>query len=370
MLNISKVPKYLNLAKNLLLKKNIPISLIIFLTNRCNARCSFCFIDFDDGFTQNKKNELSIEEYKKLAKNLGKDLHHLNFTGGEPFLRSDFGDIVKSFYQYCKISSIQISSNGSYPKRISKFIQDICKPHKNINFVFQFSIDSFPDKHNKIRKIPGLFDRTIESFEIVKNSFKNCIAACNLVVSESNYFEIIEIYEYLTTKMKIETINPIIVRDEGVYKTDPDLKQKILDAYKKLTQKIVEDIKSKKIRGFKNFSLEGAFLNGKNELAYDLISSSYIKPNFTTYCVAGKIFGVIGSDGSVYPCEILNKKLGNLRDVDFDLKKIWKNKQSTDTRKWIKDTKCTCHWECIYSYNIISNKKQISNTIKKSIKYL
>ena len=30
--------------------------------------------------------------------------------------------------------------------------------------------------------------------------------------------------------MKIETINPIIVRDEGVYKTDPDLKQKILDA--------------------------------------------------------------------------------------------------------------------------------------------
>ena len=175
MLNFSKLSKYLNLAKNLILKKNTPLSLIIFLTNRCNARCSFCFIDFDDDFTQNKNNEMSINDYSKLAKNLRNDLHHLNFTGGEPFLRSDFGEIVKTFYKYCKISSIQISSNGSYPKRISKFIEEVCKFYDNINFVFQFSIDSFPDKHNQIRKIPGLFDRTMESFEIVKNSYKNCI---------------------------------------------------------------------------------------------------------------------------------------------------------------------------------------------------
>ena len=101
MLKLPKISKYLNLSKNLLLKKSIPISLIIFLTNRCNARCSFCFIDFDDGFTQNKTNELSVEDYKKLAFNLGNDLHHLNFTGGEPFLRSDFPDIIKNFYNYC-----------------------------------------------------------------------------------------------------------------------------------------------------------------------------------------------------------------------------------------------------------------------------
>ena len=38
----------LRLIKNIYLKKNKPISLIIFLTERCNARCSFCFIDFDN----------------------------------------------------------------------------------------------------------------------------------------------------------------------------------------------------------------------------------------------------------------------------------------------------------------------------------
>ena len=209
----------------------------------------------------------------------------------------------------------------------------------------------------------------MESFSVVKNSYKNCIAACNLVVSESNYFEIIDIYEHLINEKGIETINPIIVRDEGVYKTKVEIKDKILEAYKKLTNRIITDIKLKKIRGYKNFSLEGAFLNGKNELAYEQIASSYIEPKFTSYCVAGKIFGVIGSDGSVYPCEILDKKIGNLKDYDFNLKKLWENKLSSDTRKWIKDTKCSCHWECIYSYNIISDKKQLSKSVLKSLKY-
>ena len=62
-------------------------------------------------------------------------------------------------------------------------------------------------------------------------------------------------------------------------------------------------------------------------------------------------------------------KMGNLKDYDFDLKKLWKNKTSSDTRKWIKDTKCSCHWECIYSYNIISDKKQLTKSVSKSLKY-
>ena len=164
MSKFSKIPKYLNLSKNLLLKKSVPISLIIFLTNRCNARCDFCFIDFDDSFTQNKINELSVEDYKKIAINLGNDLHHLNFTRWRPFLRSDFTDIINNFYNYCKISSVRISSNGSYPK-ISSFTEKVCKNYPDTNFVFQFSINSFPEKHNQIRKIPGLFDKTISLLE-------------------------------------------------------------------------------------------------------------------------------------------------------------------------------------------------------------
>ena len=65
----------------------------------------------------------------------------------------------------------------------------------------------------------------------------------------------------------------------------------------------------------------------------------------------------------------INEMIDYTKDYDFDLKKLWKNKTSSDTRKWIKDTKCSCHWECIYSYNIISDKKQLTKSVSKSLKY-
>ena len=168
----------------------------------------FCFINFDDKYLQNKTNEISVANYNIMAKSLKKSLHHLNFTGGEPFLRSDFGEIISNFIDNCNLSSIVISTNGSYPKRIKKFLDEICKKYKDKNLFFNF-IDSFPEEHNKIRKIPGLFDKTIESYEMVKNSFSNCIATCNLTISEDNCENIEQIYDFNSRK-KIHTINPIV----------------------------------------------------------------------------------------------------------------------------------------------------------------
>ena len=235
----------LRLAKNIYFKKNKPVSLIIFLTERCNARCSFCFIDFDPKAKgQQKENEISVEDFRTMSLSLKDSLHHLNFTGGEPFLRSDFDQIISNFIENCDLSSVVISTNGSYPKKIKKFLETVCLKYPTTKFVFQFSIDSFPEKHNIIRKIPGLFDRTIESYNIVKNSYENCLSTCNLTISEDNYQDIEEIYDYLTEQHKIETINPIVVRNEGVYDVPPESKVALIEAYKKIINGEYEDIEN------------------------------------------------------------------------------------------------------------------------------
>jgi len=359
--------KKLNLLSNIYLKKDRPVSLILFLTSRCNARCSFCFIDFEDEYTQNKTNELSVDDYLSIAVNLKKSLTHLNITGGEPFLRNDLDNIISNFALHCSLNSIVFSTNGSYPRRIKDFIYNVCKKYPDIKFIFQFSVDSFPSEHNKIRKIPGLFDKTIESYNIVKNSFDNCIATCNLTISEDNYHNIEEIYHFLTKQYKIETVNPIIVRDEGVYKVPKETKVLILKAYTKVTNLILKEVKNKSLRGFSKFSIMGDILNAKNEISYAMTIDSYLQPKFFTHCVAGSIFGVIKSNGDVFPCEILDKCLGNIKEYDLDFMKLWNNEKSIKTRKWIKDTKCNCHWECIYTYNLISNPKYASKIATKVI---
>ena len=357
----------LKLLSNIYLKKDRPVSLIIFLTNRCNARCSFCFIDFDNEFTQDKKNELTLDDYKKLSKSFKKSLHHINFTGGEPFLRSDIGDICLSFIDNADLSSMSIVSNGSYPKKVKKFLDTVCKNRPDVDFIFNFSIDSYPDKHDKIRKIPGLFDKMLESMNFVKNSYKNCIATCNFTITEENYTEVNEIYDYLKNTHKIKTINPIIVRNEGVHEVPSEKKIGLLNAYKTITNKNKENIRKGNMRGFSNFDLLGKVMNAKNEIQYDMISESYLEPKFFAPCTAGSIFGVIYTDGSVYPCEILDKPIGNLHDFEFDFLELWATNKAKETRNWIKDTKCNCHWECIIPYNIVSSPKYASKLITKNI---
>lgn len=80
-----------SVLKNVYLSRSEPISVVHFITNRCNARCSFCFIDFENPETF--KAELSLDEIEKLTKSFGNSLLNVNFTGGEPFARKEFKDI-------------------------------------------------------------------------------------------------------------------------------------------------------------------------------------------------------------------------------------------------------------------------------------
>ena len=88
----------------------------------------------------------------------------------------------------------------------------------------------------------------------------------------------------------------------------------------------------------------------------------YLKPKFINPCHAGD-FGVIQLM-KVYPCEILEKKImGDLRENDMNLIKIWKNNNSNEIKKFIKDTKCNCTYECALSYNILGNWKYQTSLI-------
>ena len=80
-----------------------------------------------------------------------------------------------------------------------------------------------------------------------------------------------------------------------------------------------------------------------------------------------KLFG-ISADGLIYPCEILEDKLlGKLRENDMNFMKIWNGDLTKDTRKFIKNTKCNCTYECALSYNILGNPQYHPELFKAAI---
>ena len=65
-------------------------------------------------------------------------------------------------------------------------------------------------------------------------------------------------------------------------------------------------------------------------------------------CYAGKIDGVLYSDGDVALCE-LTKPIGNIKDFNYDFAAIWNCEQSLTYRKQIKN----CF--CVHGCNLITS---------------
>ena len=351
---IVKKTSLTRVVKNILLDRKEPISLVHFVTNRCNARCSFCFIDFDDPKTFS--HELTLEEIDKLTKSLGKSLLNVNLTGGEPFARKDLVDIAKKYLTNSTIQSIYVTTNASLPERIKNFAEEISKFDSNAELTFQISIDDMPENHNRVRKVKNLFDSCIETYRLLKKMGNNINPVVSITVTHENCDNIKEIFNYLNKDCGIDAIKCTIVRDEGVYTTPTDKQKKILEAYDWLTNEIKNKMKTKEIINYNSNSIQGRLHQKKDIISWEMIKKMYLEPKYISPCHAGSLFGIISSKGKVHPCEILEgKELGDLRENDMNLMKIWNNQKAKDTKNFILKSKCNCTYECALSYNILGN---------------
>ena len=59
-------------------------------------------------------------------------------------------------------------------------------------------------------------------------------------------------------------------------------------------------------------------------------------------CYAGIASAQISPDGDVWSCCIKAESMGNLRDNDYNFKKIWKSEEFKKERKSIKNKECQC----------------------------
>ena len=70
-----------------------PNEVILFITSLCNFACETCFYSEKLNDT---KNDLTFEELKKISSNF-KEIRLLLLTGGEPYLRKNFFEIMKIY---------------------------------------------------------------------------------------------------------------------------------------------------------------------------------------------------------------------------------------------------------------------------------
>jgi len=340
-------------VSNIALHKKRPASLVHFITNRCNARCGHCFIDFDD--KESQKASMKLADIEKLSKSLGPQIMNINLTGGEPFLSADIAAIATAYFTNSAIDSIYITTHGGLTDRVKAFVQEIAPRFSDRKLIFSISIDHLGERHNEARKVPNLFDDALRTYDFLKAYGRNVIPNVSITVSGTNCDDMDTIVDALVMEHGVTSLTSNIVRDEGVYIIPPHEKERILAGYLRLNSRIAS---SGELSGYDPGTLLGRMMNHKEAEVVRQIGEVYLEPRYVLPCRAGALLGIIYPNGDVYPCEILeNRPMGNLHDHDFDLMSLWDTAQSEELRTWIRDTECNCTFECAWSFNVLGSPR-------------
>ena len=334
----------------------MPNYIIFHVTSICNSKCITCF----NWKNLNKKDELTLNEIKKISEHI-KSVEYLTLGGGEPFLRKDLSDICEVFYTNNSVRAFSIPTNGLSPDVVKETTEAILRKCPDALVRVSLSIDGIGELHDTIRGVKGNFDKIWETHDHLhelKKEYANLRILAATTFCSHNQDKAIETYEYIRKEMDIDQYNINYIRGDA---RNPIQKDVDIEKYRMLIEHIEMKMSWKK-GNYIDRLFDALPVLTRREVLKTLQSEGRIYE-----CHAGKGMIVIDSFGNVFPCEMLDKKLGNLRDYNYDLKKILILDSTKEVLRYIKDRKCNCTWECAIQDSIVYNFKKYPQILKKMV---
>ena len=136
-------------------------TLIFFVTSRCNSKCRTCFYWEE----LNQTGDLSFEEIRQLSATMPK-FNEIWLSGGEPTLRQGLVPILELFYRQNGVRSVNFPANGLLPRKLLETLESTFAHCPELRVNLNLALDGIGETHDRIRGVPGNFERSLESLEL------------------------------------------------------------------------------------------------------------------------------------------------------------------------------------------------------------
>lgn len=306
------------------------------VTSECNLRCRHCRNDFPEKY---RERELSVTEINNTIDKLLKFSRPLiALSGGEPTLRKDIFDIIN----YISIKKLQVSlvTNGTLLTR------DFIKKIKSSGITsVAISIDGKDSKtHDKIRGVPGSFNRALEAMAYLKEM--GVLLQINTTITPHNFTQIKEIVN-LSEKQGAKAMHVFFLIPIGCAKNVAD--------NNRITPKQCEEV----LNYICDYSIKSGLpirpicapfylrILKQNSESRKNFHTKYFTA-ITKGCLAAKEILFISSSGEVYPCGYMPISAGNIRKDDIE--SIWKNSELFNNLRHLENLKGKC-LKCEFKFN-------------------
>lgn len=326
---IYKIPLYY-LFRLIGRPRKLPFNLTLSLSFRCNSRCKTCNI------YAKKSDELTLVEWTKIFKKYGKGLFWVTISGGEPFLRDDLVEIVKALYDNCHPAVINIPTNALLKEKIPPIVKRIADYCVESQIVINISIDEIGERHDVIRGTPGSYEKALQVFQSLKLlTNKNLSVGIHSVISIFNFDRIPQIYQDLSKLHPDSYITEIAEEREELNSIGTGITPQYQD-YVKAVDFLIDKLRKNKFRRI------GKLTRALRIEYYQIVKKILLRKRQVIPCYAGFASAQIAPNGDIWFCCIKAKSIGNLRDSDFDFKKLWFSENAYNLRKSIKNRECFC----------------------------
>lgn len=321
-----RISFFTNLIKAKLLKKHLPLAVVLNITNQCNLRCIYCYGPYYDNPKTNFTTTQLLDLIDQLA---AMGTKSITLGGGEPLLRPDIEQIIDRIKQ--KGIECGMNTNGTLiPEKLAAV--------KKLDLVC-VSLDGDQTGNDANRGV-GSFEKIMAGIKTAKEA--GLIVHTNTVLTKNNLAAV----DYLMEKareldFKVEFNLPF-------YQTSVNKNNPALNLTNEECQQVIKKIEAYRQKGYP--VLFSSKVHRYVSAWPDYKKKMYLneKPNFKYIkCQAGRFMCFVDADGLVYPCVQLIGTFPALNFKEVGFKKAWENLSQHQCQ--------ACYFVCFNELNSIFN---------------
>ncbi len=326
-----------------------PYKLTFSITYWCQSRCLTCSI-----WEIKPRGELTLDEIREFAK---KNNHFkwIEITGGEPFMRGDILEIVRAFKENCKdlfLLTMPTNSLCNHEMEVGK-IEEMLKMGIPM-ITITLSLDGYRELHDKIRGIPGNFDKVMDMarrLHALQERYKGLAFVFGYTMSKFNAGQLNKTVEEVQKELpwaRFKDFHVNVGQVSDIYYSNTKLE---FTAEREQLAKEIDEI-------VKNRPLE---LDSLPIFSKSLVESAFLR-KLVTYIKEDKVpmksrsldaSLFMDSYGNVYPSIMWGRRIGNIKESQYSLDPIWHNAEAEAVRQLIKEGKEPKAWTACEAYQTI-----------------
>jgi MoaA/NifB/PqqE/SkfB family radical SAM enzyme len=320
---------------------DFPMKLVLCITYWCNYRCQTCNI-----WKMKPRDELSLDEIRRFFARSNR-FSWIDLTGGEVTLRKDLVEICEAIVANNRdLLLLHFPTNGYLTEQVVAYTREIARMGAE-KLIITVSADGDEATNDRIRGVAGGWRRQIETFRRLRE-IPGVHAVLGMTLSAANVDHFPEAFaaaRRAVPGLEHRDFHVNIVHESKLHLANADLG---------LRQAVAPEALARAAEAYRRLRGFGIGPVDWLEDAYLSRVQRYLETGRTPMrCHALRSSCFVDSWGNVFPCTIYDRRLGSLREVDFEIERIWSSPETAAVQREIWDYQCPQCWTPCEAYQSI-----------------